>query len=297
MNSEIIAIGVDIGGTNIRAGAVTPNGQLIGTPISVSTNATDDKELIAGRIFDSIQSIISQNQIKKTEIAGIGLGVTGPLDVKNGKILQCPNLPTMDFYPLRTAVKEKFYLPVFMNNDANAMMLGETFWGAGKGSDCVLGITLGTGLGCAIIIDKKIWMGATETAGEIWISPYKQGMIIEDVVSGKGVTHIYKSLSGQKLSAKEVSTLAFNGDKTAMAAWKEFGQAVAYALSWSVNLIDPEVIIIGGSIANSLDLFLPSLKEVLYKNICPVPAEKLKLFKAELGDNAGFMGAAALVYS
>ncbi len=296
MDSGKIAIGVDVGGTNIRTGVVTQNGDLMGTPISIPTKANDNKERIAGRIFDSIAQVINQSHLEKINIQGIGLGVTGPLDVKNGKILQCPNLPTMDFFPLRVAVEEKFNLPVFMNNDANAMMLGETLWGAGKGSNCVLGITLGTGLGCAIIMDKKIWMGSTETAGEIWISPYKGG-IIEDVVSGKGVSQLYENLSGRKVSAKELSILAFKGDLFAKEAWNGFGQAVAFALSWSVNLIDPEVIIIGGSIANSSDLFMPSLKEELLKNLCPVPAQRIKLVNAVLGDNAGFIGAAALVYS
>ena len=295
MKNERIAIGVDIGGTNIRAGAVAPDGRLIGEPFSVATGATDDKELIVGRIVGAIAAVIAQNGFEKSDIQGIGMGVTGPLDVKNGTILQCPNLPTMDFFPLREVIEKEFNLPVFMNNDANAMMLGESFWGAGKGANSVLGITLGTGLGCAIVLDKKILMGATETAGEIWISPYQDG-IIEDVVSGKGVSILYEKFGGQKLTAREVADRAYAGDARAKAAWDEFGKAVAYALSWSVNLIDPDVVIIGGSMANSLELFYPSMHEFLSKNICPVPAQKLRIAMAQLGNNAGFIGAAALVF-
>jgi len=295
MKNERIAIGVDIGGTNIRAGAVAPDGGIIGEPFSVATGATDPKELIVTRIIESINALVERNNLGKFIIQGIGLGVTGPLDVKNGTILQCPNLPTMDFFPLREVIEKEFNLPVFMNNDANAMMLGESFWGAGKGSDCVLGITLGTGLGCAIVIDRKVWMGATETAGEIWISPYQDG-IIEDVVSGNGVSILYEKSSGQKLTAHEVAARAFAGDPRAVAAWNEFGKAVAYALSWSVNLIDPDVVIIGGSMANSLELFYPAMLEFLCQNVCPIPAQKLRIVKAQLGDNAGFIGAAALVF-
>ena len=296
MKNEQIAIGVDIGGTNIRAGAVTVDGTVTGDPVSVATGAKEDKDRIVARIVGSISEIIKRNELSKTDIKGIGLGVTGPLDVKNGSILQCLNLPTMDFFPLRDVIEKEFNLPVFMNNDANAMILGECFWGAGKGARSVLGITVGTGLGCAIVLDKKIWMGSTETAGEIWISPYKNG-IIEDIVSGNGISKLYEKLSGHKVTAEEIATLAFHGNKSAKAAWNEFGKIVAYALAWSVNLLDPEIVIIGGSIANAMELFLPALEESLRKNICPVPAQNLRIVRTQLGDNAGFIGAAVLVYA
>ena len=295
MKNEKIAIGVDVGGTKIKTGVVTFDGEVLYEPLTIATKAMDAKEHIVGRIIDSITSIMELSHLEKSDIRGIGLGVTGPLDVKNGKILQCNNLPTMDFFPLRNVIEKEFNLPVFMNNDANAMILGECFWGAGKGSNCVLGITLGTGLGCAVVIDKKIWMGATETAGEIWISPYKDG-IIEDVVSGRGVSKLYEKLSGHKVNAEEVTARAHNGDTAAKSAWDEFGKAIAFALSWSINLIDPDTVIIGGSIANAMELFLPSLEESLRKNLCPVPAQNLRIMKTQLGDNAGFIGAAALAY-
>ena len=145
MKNEKIAIGVDVGGTKIKTGVVTFDGEVLNEPLTIATKAMDAKELIVGRIIDSITSVMEHNRLEKSDIRGIGLGVTGPLDVKNGKILQCLNLPTMDFFPLRNVIEKEFNLPVFMNNDANAMILGECFWGAGKGSNCVLGITLGRG--------------------------------------------------------------------------------------------------------------------------------------------------------
>jgi glucokinase len=293
MKNEKLSIGVDIGGTRIRTGAITPQGKVIGTSLSTATIATDNKEVIVNRIIDLITSVIEQNHLDKSNIQKIGLGVTGPLDCKNGIILQCPSLPTMDFFPLRDAINKAFSIPVFMNNDANAMILGESIWGAGRGYQCVLGFTLGTGLGCAVVIDGKILMGSTESAGEIWISPYKDG-IIEDVVSGNGISKLYENLSGIKISAAEITTKAFSGDTVARSVWDEFGKAVAFALAWSINLINPDIVIIGGSISNAMELFLPSLKETVCKNLCPVPAQNLLVVKAQLGDNAGFIGAAAL---
>jgi glucokinase len=295
MQCENVAIGVDIGGTKIKVGAVTLDGRVVGTPILIATGATDPQEIITDRIIKSITSVIEHNHLSKACIQGIGLGVTGPLDVKSGTILQCLNLPTLNFFPLRSMIEKQFLLKVRMNNDANAMIFGESIWGAGKDFETVLGITLGTGLGCAIIINKKILMGATETAGEICISPYKDG-IIEDVVSGNGISKMYKEVIGKTCSAVEIADFARQGDKQAIFIWEEFGKAVAFALSWAVNLIDPEVVVIGGSIANAMELFLPSLTGALRKNICPVPAQNLRIVKAELGDNAGFVGAAALAW-
>ncbi|WP_321518785.1 ROK family protein [uncultured Bacteroides sp.] len=296
MKDNKVAIGVDIGGTKIKTGLVRSDGQIIGESITIPTIASEQKEAIVGRIIESINYTLHIAQCENLDIQGIGMGVTGPLDIKNGKILQCPNLPTMDFYPLRETIQEYFSIPVFMNNDANAMILGETLWGAGKGFDCVLGITLGTGLGCAIIKQNKIWIGATETAGEIWISPYKKG-IIEDYVSGNAINRIFKKRSGKDCSAIEVAYFARKGDELAIKTWNEFSKALAYALAWSVNLIDPDVIVIGGSIANSMDLFLSPMEKMLRKHICSAPAETIRIAKAQLGDNAGFAGAAALVFS
>jgi glucokinase len=290
-----VAIGVDVGGTKIKAGAVADNGQLVGTPITIATGATDSKEVILKRICDLIDAVVQQNRLDKASLFGIGMGVTGPLDVKNGTILQCPNLPTMDYVPLRAIVQKATGMEVVMNNDANAMILGESIWGAGKGNDTVVGITLGTGFGCAIVMHRKLIMGATETAGEIWISPYQTG-IIEDVVSGAGITKIYHELTGRTASGAAIADYARGGDAQAIATWERFGKAIAFALSWTVNLIDPDIILVGGSISNAMDLFMPTVETHLRKFICPVPAAKTRIVKAQLGDDAGFIGAAALVF-
>jgi len=200
----------------------------------------------------------------------------------------------MDFVPLRAEVEHFFGINVVMNNDANAMILGESIWGAGKEYDTVLGITLGTGLGCAIVMRRKLVMGASETAGEIWISPYETG-IIEDVVSGNGISKIYKDLTNKSASAAEIAKYARRGDSQAIMTWEKFGKAVAFALSWTVNVIDPDIILVGGSIANAMDLFMPALEQDFRKSVCPAPAERIRIVGTKFGDNSGFIGAAALV--
>jgi glucokinase len=289
-----IVIGVDLGGTKIMTGAVDINGKLIGESFIVPTGGNDPKEMILERIYLSIDSVLMNNNLNVDNVVGIGIGSTGPLDAKNGIILECPQLPNMHYFPLKKAVQDKYNVPVYMNNDANALILGESIMGAGKGNNIVLGFTLGTGLGCAIVIEGKLLMGATETAGEIWTSPYRRG-IIEDVVSGSGVSKIYKKLTNKDLLAKEIADLARSNDNEAINTWTEFGRALAFAMAWSINLIDPDVVILGGSIASAMDIFGETMNSILKKNICSVPASKIKIVLAELGNKAGYIGAACLV--
>jgi glucokinase len=289
-----IIIGVDVGGTKIQSGAINLDGDIIGNPVTVDTGGSDEKEKIFARISGSIETAILKNGLDRADILGIGMGVTGPLDNSTGTILECPQLPTMHFYPLREKIEEKFNLPVVMDNDANALLLGESIWGAGKGYRSTLGFTLGTGLGCAIVVEKKLFSGSNGLAGEIWPSPFNNGSI-EDIVSGRGVSNIYNGLTNHWKTSKEISMLASNGDLNAIKTWSVFGEALAVSLAWGINLIDPDIVILGGSIANSFDLFYESMESVLRKFICPVPALKTRVVKAALGDNAGFIGSASLV--
>ncbi len=205
-----IIIGVDVGGTKIQAGAINHKGEIIGEPVTVGTIGNDESEKILGRITGSVEKVIKSAGLRHSDITGIGMGVTGPLDSETGIILECPQLPTMHFFPLRSRILEKFQMPVCMDNDANALLLGESIWGAGKGYRTTLGFTLGTGLGCAIVVDNKLFTGANGMAGEIWPSPFKEGTI-EDIVSGQGVSNTFHSLSGQLKTAKEISVLAQEG--------------------------------------------------------------------------------------
>jgi len=292
--SEKLIIGVDVGGTKIQAGAILPDGRVIVDPVTVPTGGLDSSEAILKRITNSIEEVIKISGVGPADIDGIGMGVTGPLDIENGLILECPQLPTMHFFPLRQRIAERFNLPVVMDNDANALLLGESIWGAGKGHRITLGFTLGTGLGCAIVVDRKLFAGINGMAGEIWPSPYGKGTI-EDIVSGQGVSNIYLNLTGSSKSSKEISALAGAGDKDAIEAWKVFGSTLGFALSWGINFIDPGIVILGGSISNSFDLFSEPMESAMRKYLCPVPASKTKVVKASLGDLAGFIGAAALL--
>ncbi|KPL12830.1 MAG: hypothetical protein AMS26_16180, partial [Bacteroides sp. SM23_62] len=218
---EKAILGVDLGGTKISSGLITVNGELLGNPYTLPTGGKDPGKAIVSRIFSAVEKTLDDARLNVTDISGIGIGATGPLDMKEGLILECPFLPTLHNFPLRKTVQEKFGIPVFLDNDANCFGLGEYFFGAGRGHEIILGYTLGTGLGCAIVIQGRIFAGATQHGGEVGTSPY-QNETIEDTVSGSGISRIYKAICGQDLPAREIAALAFDGDKFARQAFEQF---------------------------------------------------------------------------
>jgi len=291
---EKAILGLDLGGTKILSGLISARGDVLGNPYTVPTGGKDPEEAIVNRLFIAIEKSLENARLKIEDISGIGVGATGPLDMKQGLILDCPFLPTLKYFPLSKTIQDRYGVPVFLDNDANCFALGEWFFGAGMKYETVLGFTLGTGLGCGIVINGKVYTGATQHAGEVGTSPY-QHETIEDIVSGGGISRIYKAICGKERSGPEIAELALKGDKDAIQTWEQFGGHLAYAISWGVNIIDPDIVILGGSIANAMDLFAPAMEKSLRKNISPLPAEKTKVVKASLGDHAGLIGAACLV--
>lgn len=289
-----IIIGVDLGGTKILTGAINSIGKVLGTPVKVSTGGNDPKEMIIRRIISSIENVMLNLNLTIDNVAGIGIGSTGPLDIPSGTILECPQLPTMNNFPLRRTIEEHFQIPVYVNNDANCLIYGESIFGIASDKRNVVGFTLGTGIGCAIVLDKKILNGSTSTAAEIWPSPYLSGTI-EDYVSGDGVSKTYKAISKKCLTSLEIYNLALDGDRDALLTWKKFGEHLAVPIAWSINLIDPEIVVIGGSISGAYQFFKDSMEDNIRKWVCPTPAEKTKVVLAQLGEQAGFIGAACLV--
>lgn len=294
MNRKQVAIGVDIGGTKIRTGIVDAQGVVYGEPRSIATCADMPGEQIVQRLITLIKETLSHAY--EYEVLGVGVGCTGPLNLKTGMLLEVENLPTLNNYPLQQVLEEALQIKVKMENDANALILAEALWGAGKDADTVLGFTLGTGIGCALIEHGKVWQGKNDCAGEIWTAPYRDG-ILEEYVSGNAVTRLYELHTGKHLSGNEIAALAIAGEEAAKQVWDDFAQALAYALSWTVNMLDPHVVVIGGSIIKSANLFWEQADTSFRRYVCRSVADSVSLKPAALGDNAGFIGAAALFFN
>lgn len=275
-------IGVDIGGTSIVAARFSESEML--AKDEVPTGANRPAEEIMESLYEAIEKVLTD------EVVGIGIGMPGFMNVDSGEILQINNIPSFNGFTIKPKVEKRFNLPAFQNNDANCFALGETYYGAGKKYNNLVGVTLGTGLGGGIILNRKIHTGLMGGAGELGCVPFHGGMV-EDICSAALFKNKYQS-TGAELYKK-----AKAGDKDAMAVFDELGQNIGEFLVTPLYILAPEAFVIGGSVANSWDLLEKPIREKMESiYLVPMISKKVDLVKAEL-DNAGLFGAAALCIS
>ncbi len=292
MPEQIIA-GIDFGGTKIRTGVVDQNGELYGRVIELPTGATRPAEAILEDMARTVEEAVRSAGAEVRDLSGVGVGSPGPLDLREGRLLNAPNLPTMWDFPLRARLQERLGVPVFVNNDGNCFVLGEATFGSARGLDVVTGVTLGTGLGCGLVIGGRIFEGATGTATEIWCSPYLDATF-EEYGAARGLVRAYKEVTGLKAEGKEIFKRAQAGEDAALEAWRRYGHHLGVILSYLVNVLDPDAIVVGGSVAAGWGFFHEETLTALHANINPRPREHLRLLRATLGELTGVLGAAAL---
>lgn len=294
--NERTVIGIDFGGTKIKFGAVTESGKITGNEFSLPTLNQQPREQILATMIEGIEEAAKQSGLNIKQLQGIGIGSPGPLDLKTGTLLNPPNLPTLHNFPMKETLENHFQIPVKINNDGNCFALGEAYFGSAKSAAIVCGATLGTGFGCGIVMDQKIYSGSTGTAAEVWCSPYANRNF-EEYGSARTVNRIYESITGNCRKSKDIFDLAEKGDSDALKTWNEFGKHLGRILAIIVNILDPNMVVIGGSVSNAWQFFSKSLVEHLHANINPTPRNNLSVVHASLGDNAGLLGAAALLFS
>jgi glucokinase len=291
---EKIVVGIDFGGTKIKFGLVLENGKILNETLTLPTESHRRGDEIVGTMIEGIERIVQNSDLTIQQLAGIGIGSPGPLDLIHGIILEPPNLSTLHHFPLQQTLENYFNLSVAINNDANCFVLGEACFGSAQRASIVCGVTLGTGFGCGIVIDKKIFTGSTGTAAEVWCSPYADRNF-EEYGSARTIRRIYQQITSQELEAKEIFDLAEQADQDAIAAWSEFGLHLGRILAIITNLLDPDVIVIGGSVSHAWEFFHNSLIENLHRNINQAPKDHIQVVRSVLGDDAGLLGAAALL--
>ena len=282
--TEPYYLGVDLGGTQLRMAAVTSAGRLASSMFSVPTG----KEFSPESLRENLQALAGKvrAEIGEHPIAAIGMGITGQVfEIHMGN---SDFLPLLNGVNLIALVTESLDLPAKIENDARCFVLAEARFGAGRGLQNVVGITLGTGVGGGVIVHGKIVHGANRYAGEVWSIPLR-GKWLEHFVSGSGIVQTYKENGGEvtEIDAAKIAELARNGDAIAQKTYDAFAEDL-WALCETIrSLLDPDVVVIGGSIANARDVFGEYLQQRLNEN-------GPKIAWAELGDAAGVIGAASL---
>ena len=285
------AIGVDLGGTKILAGVVDREGK-IGATMEVPTPIDSEKSVLAA-LDAAIEDVIEDG------VAAIGFGVPLNLDRTTGRGFRATNLPLHDV-DLATRARERFGLPVGVENDGNAAALAEWRLGIGRGARNLVMLTLGTGVGGGIVLDGRLYRGWAELGHVVVIAggPPCQGNChghghLEAVASGHAATRAARRLWGEDADAYVLVARAREGDREAVAALTQIGELLGAAIGSLVNVFDPELVVIGGGFgAAAGDLVLEPARASARREAIQPADERLRIVEAQLGDEAGLIGAA-----
>ena len=269
-------IGVDLGGTKFEAGRIHVSDSGTRTvqleeKKRVAVNAELSADQLIECLFECIQYSWSEN------VLGIGIGVPGLVNPDSGEILDIQNLPAWKRIGLQQLVEKEFGVAVHLNNDVNCFALGSYYHGAGKPYQNVVAVSLGTGLGCGVIIDGKLYNGLLSGAGEIGMIPYK-GKIVESYSGSFFFQGEYGS------SAKGMHQLAKEGNRTALEAFEAYGKHLAEAVRMILFAYAPEAIVFGGSISSAFSYFEASMRDHLSDFPYPLQLAQTHFIKEEMTD-------------
>jgi glucokinase len=274
------SIGVDLGGTNLRIAAITTDGQLL-EKITLGVKVDLGRDYVIGEMCDAIQRLTDQYKAFG-KFVGAGIGVPGIIDMETGMMRKSANLPGWSEYPVRDEIERRLGARVFLNNDAKVAALGEQWLGAGRGVDNMAMVTLGTGIGGAIILNGKIFYGMNGMAGEfghVTIEPngvpcgcgnhgcaerYASAtalvrMAREAIESGQAPELAKAAVSGAEFSARSIYDLAMQGNHDAQKIFHRFGVSLGMLLADLVNILNLDMFVIGGGVLSAWDAFAPTM--------------------------------------
>ncbi len=306
-----ILLGIDIGGTKC---AVTL-GVSVGGDIEIKDKScfptTDVKDTIE-RIKSEIHNVLKRNSLKNDEVYAIGISCGGPLDSATGVIMSPPNLPGWDNIPIVKILSEAFGVPAAVHNDANACALAEWKFGAGKGTRNMVFLTFGTGLGAGLILDGKLYTGTNDNAGELGhlrldeYGPVGYGKMgsFEGFCSGGGIGQLARSVAKECLqmggevswcpdgdlsgiTAKVVAEAAAAGDALARKVYEISARQLGKGLSIVVDILNPELIVIGSIYSRNEGMMKPFVEEVLSREALPLANKVCRIVPAALGESIG----------
>ena len=314
-----LVIGIDIGGTKIAAGLFDSQGNFLARSFS-NSHAGCPPDRVVDAVVASADALLVESGVSKSDIKGVGVGCAGHINFQRGVVLANSNLPDWHNNPLRETLQGCLKMPVILDNDANCAAWGEFRFGAGRGSCNMCYITFSTGCGMGIIINGKLYRGATGTAGEIGhtiVNPdgplcfcgkrgclmsYACGMALDrdgHECLKCGEDTLFNRLCGEckeHIPAEQIAEAARQGAPAALHLIETTGKYFGIGLSTVVEVLNPDTIVIGGGLSHIGHLLLDPCIESLNEHIQPVLVDSARIVMSELWNDAGVLGAGALVW-
>jgi glucokinase len=317
---EQFIVGIDLGGTNIAAGVMPIDGTREIAMRMVPTRAEEGAEAVVDRIGALIEDVIAQTQLEtraeRGDFLGVGIGSPGPLDRARGVVIVTPNLGWRDF-PLRDEVSKRVNLPATLDNDANCATIGEWWCGAAKGGRNVVGMTIGTGIGGGLILDGKLYHGASDAAGEIGhttidstgrrckcgnygcLEAYTSGPAIaeraREVVEGDDDSLLAGMVDGDlgRITAQTVFEASKRGDRVALEVVRDTAHFLGVGISNLINIFNPDTFVIAGGVTQAGDLLFDPLRAEVRRRAFKPSVEACRIVPGALPLSAGVVGAVA----
>lgn len=294
--------GVDIGATFTKMALVDEECRIVARE-KVFSRGFSDKTYFIKTIKKSFNNILSKEGVRVPQIKAIGIGLPGPVDFKKGIVLSLINIKGWHNFHLAAYLKKFFSVPVFIENDANCMALAESRIGAAKGASYVLCVTLGTGVGGGLILNREIYRSPYFLGGEVGHVPIALDgprcecggfACLERYVGNQAIKRRVRKEFKKDIPLEEVSRLARKGDFKAKKIWEDVGQYVGLVISGVVNIFNPEVVVVGGGVSLAGEVLLDSIRRSVKKHAMMLLKKHIKVKKAALGNDAGVLGAALL---
>jgi glucokinase len=319
MQSEKMAIGVDMGGTNIRLGLVRFSGEIV-ERVRLKSEAHLGPEAIVSKLIEAIIEIGDLAGRVQDTVAAVGIGIAGNVQPATGMVVVSPNLPGWRNINLGQILEQRLRVPVAIENDANVMAVGEQWLGAGTHYSHFICLTLGTGVGGGLILDGKLWRGYWGSGGEaghMMLDPVGDQCscgnrgCLESFASASAIRR--KTLNAlrraepsllagylrhpEDLSARVIAEAARDGDLLALRIFNDVGRSLAMAIVNIMNLLGLEAFLIGGGVSAAWDLFYPALRQGLNQTSKLFPPEKFQVVRTKLGEDGGVLGAARIAFN
>lgn len=302
---ENIVLAGDLGGTNLRVAAVAASGEILSRTKCATPRSDRPQDIVSAIVASAADCIAPLG--RDVTVGAIGIAIPAmSIDSDRGLVRKAANLPSLNEFALAPAVAEKLGIGALLENDANAAAIGESWIGASKGVKNSICVTLGTGVGGGIILDGKILRGPDWSAGEvghICVEPDGPSCgcgsrgCIEQYASATAISRISEEHGRPGQSAFDIFEAAKQGDEVAREVFQRMGNYLGIALAGLINVLNPEVIVIGGGVAAGWDLFIGHVRDEIERRAYSEPARRAKLLPALLGDDAGILGAAKTAFS